>query len=323
MNAGDIAYVHDSTGDYVQNLGSYSGGSTVDDQQVTWTLGSAVGNQYRYIVEVPMVNYDQFDFGTDRGAEFTMLYARGAGNFAYHSERGFTTGLTQEDIEAGTAEAGVGTIEPTGSQKAHAWCMGLAWGVCAPLAILSARLKQCVPGLLTEVGGMQFWFQVHRICNYTTVILTVIGFIIALTMVEVDHFSFSHAQIGLVVTIFAFLQPFIAYVRPHKGEENRTVWEVVHISVGVTCMILGLANVMGGIDEIERFGFDSSSADSLQTVTLVWMLVVIVVYAISRLYTTYVQCTTEESTEGGSKIEEQDIEITGDETSTKRMPGEN
>ena len=85
-------------------------------------------------------------------------------------------------------------------------------------------------------------------------------------MTNVDHFSFTHAKIGLVVFIFALLQPVIAYFRPHppkKGEERtpgRWAFEILHISIGVVTLYLGMANCVSGLDKLADFGGDTDSA---------------------------------------------------------------
>lgn len=73
--------------------------------------------------------------------------------------------------------------------------------------------------------------------------LTVIAFI--LIFVELGGWTSipatqnPHAVIGLITTLLAFIQPFIAYFRPHPDAPKRYLFNWVHWTVGRFSHVLG------------------------------------------------------------------------------------
>eukprot|EP00494_Astrolonche_serrata_P019487 UN19693 len=88
----------------------------------------------------------------------------------------------------------------------------------------------------------------------TAVLFHLIAFFIAIDMTKADHFSFMHAEIGLTITIFAFLQPLFgsALFRPHGGTPTRCGWKIMHVTIGLFCMIMGQLNCLGGLDRLPQ-----------------------------------------------------------------------
>ena len=76
-----------------------------------------------------------------------------------------------------------------------------------------------------------------------TWILTVIAFI--LIFIELGGWTSlpvttnPHAVIGVVTTVLAFIQPFMAYFRPHPGTPKRFIFNWAHWLVGNSSHILG------------------------------------------------------------------------------------
>ena len=76
-----------------------------------------------------------------------------------------------------------------------------------------------------------------------TWILTVIAFI--LIFIELGGWTSlpvttnPHAVIGVVTTALAFIQPFMAYFRPHPGTPKRFIFNWAHWLVGNSSHILG------------------------------------------------------------------------------------
>jgi len=157
--------------------------------------------------------------------------------------------------------------------RVHGICMALSWAILVPLAVGSSVTRDILP--LPE--GM--WFQIHRALNTTAILLTIVGFSIAVHLfneVERDHFTPKrHFKIGLSIFIFAVLQGFSGIFRPHaphkpdpkeeSDEEDgaeetaaedapvekpkiRTIWEYQHRILGTVAMVLGWYNCNSGLE---------------------------------------------------------------------------
>ena len=100
------------------------------------------------------------------------------------------------------------------------------------------------------------WFVVHRVLQITVVVLTLVGFALAVYMTEdegVPHFGSLHQQLGLTLTIIAVIQPLNALIRPQETQSSqpqptpRLVWEVVHKVLGYGGWILSQYTIHLGI----------------------------------------------------------------------------
>ena len=86
----------------------------------------------------------------------------------------------------------------------------------------------------TQHKGPPLWFQAHRIIQSTGLIISIIAFILALSMVpKGSHFTKLHHKLGLAVMILGILQPMNALIRPHppKGNAPATLARKVRMRV--------------------------------------------------------------------------------------------
>jgi len=279
----------------VWELGNYQHGSQISSANIECELTVADG-EFTMYTTTPFTADGDFNFGSTF-TMFTAISESGAGAFRSsrkHAEKSITSGLSEATVVDGGIKV---KIVPSDAQNAHGALMFTAWGILVPLAVLSAVNKNNLSFFQdVKVMGMPLWFATHRTFNYLAVMLTIIGFFIAIDMTNVDHFSFTHAKIGLVVFIFALLQPVIAYFRPHppkKGEERtpgRWAFEILHISIGVVTLYLGMANCVSGLDKLADFGGDT---DSAKTGMFVWLIIVMVSWLISKAV--WFACSSEET----------------------------
>jgi hypothetical protein len=108
--------------------------------------------------------------------------------------------------------------------NAHGMCMGLAWGLFAPLAIGAAILRSTLPILRDNANGLRchFWF------NVLVVLLTVIGFALAVVAThqesgELQYFTAStHSKAGFSVLILVLVHVWAAFFRPSLPKKTRT-----------------------------------------------------------------------------------------------------
>ena len=217
----------------------------------------------------------------------SFVWATGGINaLSYHRGRG----AIELPLEACTS-AGVGSVEVIRAAdpfeqywRAHGILMGLAWGLFAPVAIVSAVCRRLIPGNGT-------WYKIHRTMNSLCFIFTVIGFAVAVAAFNgagIDHFQFRHHQIGLTMFIVVIFQVVGGARRPHlpspaapsklvqdssketeeeglgaagqtprlssaaagpepKKSTIRVAWEISHRIVGLILLVLGLSNGFTGL----------------------------------------------------------------------------
>ena len=116
--------------------------------------------------------------------------------------------------------------------RLHGAFMLAAWIGTASLGILLARyFKQTWVG--SQMCGKDQWFAWHRFFMILTWVLTIAGFIVI--FVEIGGWSSiqnPHPILGTVTTVLCFIQPFMAYFRPHPGTKSRPVFNWMHWLVG-------------------------------------------------------------------------------------------
>mmetsp|Transcript_29997 Transcript_29997/g.49799 ORF Transcript_29997/g.49799 Transcript_29997/m.49799 type:complete len:503 (+) Transcript_29997:295-1803(+) len=97
---------------------------------------------------------------------------------------------------------------------AHGICMAIAWGIFAPLAIGASFARK-----LSCLDRNANWLKFHLWANVLVVLLTTVGFALAVAAVnkdgEEEHFTEnSHTKAGLVVFLFVIVQAITGYFRP-------------------------------------------------------------------------------------------------------------
>jgi hypothetical protein len=133
---------------------------------------------------------------------------------------------------------------------AHGLLMMIGWGLLLPAGAIIARFCKHRPNGL--------WFKLHRGIQIFGLLLTIIGWIIALTYFDgfgggEGFVSYEHGICGMVVMILGCLQPFNAFIRPHAPEDPaedkttlRTTWEVIHKGSGWFAVLLAIPTIALG-----------------------------------------------------------------------------
>ena len=52
-----------------------------------------------------------------------------------------------------------------------------------------------------------------------------------------------HAAVGMAAFVLAFIQPFMAFVRPHPDDSRRPIFNVAHQSVGMSAILLSFVAI--------------------------------------------------------------------------------
>ena len=152
----------------------------------------------------------------------------------------------------------------------HGFMMFLAWGILLPGGILAARYLKHVKG--------DGWYQIHVYLQYSGLAIVLLGLLFAVAELKGFYVSSLHVKFGITAIILACVQPVNAYLRPKKpdnGEEvtsKRILWEYVHIIVGRSAIVAGIAALFSGMKHLgDRYG--GANAHGLNWALMVWILV--------------------------------------------------
>lgn len=199
-----------------------------------------------------------------------FLYALGSSNtFGYHgTDRG---SFDVNDLASGGAVTVAATKTYQGLWVTHGILMGTAWVLLIPVGVGVSVFRSFIPGNGT-------WFKMHRALNGTGLLMMIVGFSIAVYIIQssgLTHFTqqIPHRLTGLIITIFGFIQGMWGAFRPHaphapaktdEGEESpepepkttaRVLFEYGHRILGVALLGTAWYNTSVGLDLFSgRFG---------------------------------------------------------------------
>ena len=119
----------------------------------------------------------------------------------------------------------------------------------------------------------------------TTWVLTICGFVIIFVdrggWTSVPTSTNPHALLGVITTVLAFIQPVMAYFRPHPGTAKRFIFNWAHWLVGNTAHILAIVCIFLAA------GLDAASIPYWVN----WLLVTYVMFhAFTHLILSLAQC---------------------------------
>ncbi|XP_073427484.1 putative ferric-chelate reductase 1 [Dendrobates tinctorius] len=132
--------------------------------------------------------------------------------------------------------------------KFHGAMMFVAWMTTVSIGVLVARFFKPVWPTST-LCGEKIWFQVHRILMVTTVLLTVLAFV--LPFLYRGYWSTRagyHPYLGCIVLALAVLQPIIAVFRPPPCSHRRPLFNWAHWGTGTIARIIAVAAIFLGMD---------------------------------------------------------------------------
>jgi cytochrome b involved in lipid metabolism len=145
-----------------------------------------------------------------------------------------------------------------GILAAHVIMMIIAWLILAPIGSF-------IP-LAGKHGYSVFkrWYRKHWIILTLAVILAYIATLLAYLYVDgkkTPHWSSDHKKMGLAILILSIVQPLIGTFRPEKalGEDKKNIVKVLlrksfewtHWGLGRFILVLGVANCILGVNELE------------------------------------------------------------------------
>ncbi|WP_299738928.1 cytochrome b561 domain-containing protein [uncultured Roseobacter sp.] len=148
----------------------------------------------------------------------------------------------------------------------HARVMVLAWGVLVPLGIFIARYFKITPRQdWPRTLDSHFWWNTHRICQYTATLLMVVGLGLILSAPPLTIKAGPHAFLGWAALALAVVQVCGGILRGTKGgptapapdgslhgdhydmTPRRLAFEYVHKAAGYAALALSVAAVLTGL----------------------------------------------------------------------------
>ncbi len=148
----------------------------------------------------------------------------------------------------------------------HARLMVAAWGILAPLGILIARYFKIAPGQnWPETLDHRFWWNTHRLCQYSACALMVVGLGLILSAPTGGTTAGPHSLLGWSLVILAAVQVLGGLFRGTKGgptepapdgslhgdhydmTPRRLAFEYLHKGAGYTALALSAATILTGL----------------------------------------------------------------------------
>ncbi|KAL7551297.1 hypothetical protein ACHAWF_017576 [Thalassiosira exigua] len=203
---------------------------------------------------------------------------------------------------------------------AHGVMAFLAYGICMPVAITAAILRDCIvpdvlKGFVNKIS--QRWMYIHVGLNTLTYILTLAVFSVAVSTINIEkssHWEHGHSKMGLAIFMLVSCQVIGGYFRPSAAsdrgggengqEENgeggirnedsigdfnpkhmkstmRQIWELLHHLFGIALFFFGVWQMYKGI-ELYRQRYSKSV--SQPRFYVLWMALCIIVIMGGTLY---------------------------------------
>ncbi|XP_057330405.1 putative ferric-chelate reductase 1 homolog [Microplitis mediator] len=115
--------------------------------------------------------------------------------------------------------------------RIHGALMIASWIGTASIGILMARYYKQT-WLRSPLCGKDQWFAWHRFFMILTWSMTIAAFVIIFVELGTWSTETLHASLGLATTVLAFVQPFMAALRPHPGTPRRPLFNWAHWFIG-------------------------------------------------------------------------------------------
>ncbi|XP_072130712.1 putative ferric-chelate reductase 1 isoform X2 [Mobula birostris] len=192
-------------------------------RSVTSTAQRAANNTY----------YLFFAYGTSSG-----------GRINKHQDSPF---ISMEKVNVAVAQSASGNNDAPVLIKTHGALMLIAWMTTGSIGILIAQYFKCI-GNTKKIFGKDLWFQLHWPLMTLTVVLTIIGFVLAFVQVKGwSHGAGSHPVLGCVVMGLALIQPTAAIFRPPPDHKRRWIFKYFHSAVAFAIRPIAVATLFLGI----------------------------------------------------------------------------
>ncbi len=166
--------------------------------------------------------------------------------------------------------------------------MALSWFLFASLGMVTARYAKNID---KNLFGKKLWFRIHQLCMITTWLLTIVGVVLIFiekktVPLEINSINRNpHGLVGLITAILAFIQPFLAFLRPDPNSSKRWIFNYGHFSIGTISMILAVFAIflVNGLDSMK---IDSETG---VIVCIIFSVIYVTVHLVSTLVTIFIK----------------------------------
>ncbi|XP_059839969.1 putative ferric-chelate reductase 1 [Hypanus sabinus] len=167
---------------------------------------------------------------TQRAANnmYYLFFAYGtssSGQINKHQDSPF---ISAEKVNVAVPQSAFGNNDRPILIKTHGALMLIAWMTTGSIGMLIARYFRC-GGNTKKIFGKDLWFQLHWPLMILTVVLTIIGFVLA--FVHAKGWSYgagAHPVLGCIVMGLALIQPLVAAFRPPPDHKRRWIFKYFH-----------------------------------------------------------------------------------------------
>ncbi|KAK1393391.1 Cytochrome b561 domain-containing protein [Heracleum sosnowskyi] len=163
----------------------------------------------------------------------------------------FTKASDQEYVQSDTRNNHVKTnkLSPQTLYNitVHGFLLWASMGFLMPVGILVIRMSN------TEQSGrrLKIMFYMHAILQILSVLLVTVGAVLSMRKFE-NAFNNNHQRLGLALYGVVWLQALIGFFRPKRGNKRRSLWFLVHWSLGTMICLLGIINVYTGLQAYHK-----------------------------------------------------------------------
>jgi hypothetical protein len=172
--------------------------------------------------------------------------------------------------------------------KAHGVIMIFAWILFVSTGILLARyFKTSWPN--RKICGKPIWFAVHRALMSTVAVLTIIAFILILVyengtwIPQDEQMPFAHSIVGILVIIFAIIQPIMALFRCKPDAHYRFIFNYFHAIVGFTAFILSIVAIFIAMF-FQEFTFTVNNVWGIVVAWICWLPIIFFIFWLIEFY---------------------------------------
>jgi hypothetical protein len=197
------------------------------------------------------------------------------------------------------AQKGSGPLGLTSATKVlivrwHGFLMIVAWFGMIAIGIFSARyLKPATPK--TKIGGVHLWFHIHRLLNFTAVMIIIVSTILIFIAKDLTwtgpvlgaepSYNWNpgaiHTVFGIAAILLALMQPLGALARCSPDHPRRPLFNWGHRTLGLIGIIFAFIAAFIAINKFHLW----SNSDTPTILAIIYLISAIVLIIALEIFT--------------------------------------